>query len=40
MPRPWIQVGLTDDVPLEYTVTVREIYTTVKKAEVCLIDGH
>ncbi len=38
----WIlsQVGLTDDAPLTYTVTIREIYTTVKKAEVSLIDGH
>ncbi len=34
------QVGLTDDVPLKYTVTIREIYTTAKKAEVSLIDGH
>ncbi len=34
------QVGLTDDVPLKYTVTIREIYTTVEKAKVSLIDGH
>ena len=29
--------GLADDVPLKYTVTIREIYTTVKKAEVFLM---
>ncbi len=34
------QVGLTDDVPLKYTVAIREIYTTVKKAEMSLIDGQ
>ncbi len=34
------QVGLTDDVPLKYTVTIREIFTAVKKAEVSLLDGH
>ncbi len=34
------QVGLTDDVPLKYPVTIREICTTVKKAEVSLIHGH
>ncbi len=37
-PRSDSQMGLTDDVPLRYTVTIREIYTTVKKAD--LIDGH
>ena len=35
-----VQVGLTDDVPLTYTVTIREICTTVEKANVSLIDGH
>ncbi len=34
------QVGLTDEVPLKYTVTIRDIYTTVKKAEVSLIESH
>ncbi len=34
------QVGLTDDVQLKFTVTIREIYTTVKKAEFSLIGGH
>ncbi len=32
---------VTDDVPLKYTVTIREIYTTVEKGKVSLIiDGH
>ncbi len=35
-----VAFGLTDDVPLKYSVTIREIYTTVKKAEISLIDGH
>ncbi len=33
-------VGLTYDVPPKYTVTIREICTTVQKADVSLIDGH
>ncbi len=33
-------MGLTDDVPLKYTVTIRGIYTTVEKGKVTLIDGH
>ncbi len=37
---PSSEVGLTDDVQLKYTVTIREICTTVEKAEVSLIDGH
>ncbi len=35
-------MGLTDlkdNVPPKYIVTIREICTTVKKAEVSLIDG-
>ncbi len=35
-----VQVGLTDDVPLKYAVTIRDMYTTVKKADISLIDGH
>ncbi len=31
-------MGLTDDVPLKYTVTKREIYTTVAKGKVTLMD--
>ncbi len=34
------QVKLTDDVPLKYTVTIRKICTTVKKADISLIDVH
>ncbi len=33
-------MGLTDDVPLKYTVTIRGIYTTVEKGKVPLIEGH
>ncbi len=33
-------MGLTDDVPLKYTVTIRGIYTTVEKGKVILIVGH
>ncbi len=33
-------MGLTDDVPLKYAVTIRGIYTTVEKGKVTLIDGH
>ena len=33
-------MGPTDDVPLNYTVTIRGIYTTVEKGKVTLIDGH
>ncbi len=33
-------MGLTDDVSLKYTVTIREISTTVEKGQVTLVDGH
>ncbi len=33
-------MGLTDDVPVNYTVTIRDISTTVEKGKVTLIDGH
>ncbi len=34
------QVGLPDDVPLNYTLTISGIYTTVEKGKVTLIDGQ
>ncbi len=33
-------MGLTDAVPLKYTVTIRGLCTTVEKGKVTLIDGH
>ncbi len=33
-------MGLTDDVPPKYTVTIRGIYTTVEKGQITLLDGH